>query len=44
MVGEGQVIEVGGQKYLVVFVEYSGSFTDPWVKNLELKGIKDDNK
>ena len=42
MIEEGQVVQVQGQKYLVVFVEYSGSFKEPWVKNLELKGIKDD--
>lgn len=40
MIEEGQVLEINGQKYLVVFVEYSGSYKDPWVKNLELKGIK----
>jgi hypothetical protein len=42
MIEEGQVLEINGQRYLVVFVEYSGSYSDPWVKNLELKGIKGD--
>lgn len=41
MVEEGQIIEVLGKKYLVVFVDYSGGFSSPWIKNLELKGIKD---
>jgi len=40
MVEEGQIIEVMGQRYLVVFVEYEGTFSNSWVKNLELKGIK----
>lgn len=40
MIEEGSVIEVEGQKYLVTFVEYSGGYDKPWVKDLELKGIK----
>ena len=42
MLKEGQVFEIEGQRYLVVFVEYEGSFSNLWVKNLELKGIKND--
>lgn len=40
MIEEGQVVEVEGQKYLVIFVEYEGGFNNLWVKTLELKGIK----
>lgn len=42
MVEEGHIVEVCGQRFLVVFVEYGGSLSNPWVKNLELKGIKDE--
>jgi len=42
MLEEGQIVEILGQRYLVVFVEYEGSFSNPWVKNLELKGVKND--
>jgi len=42
MVEEGQIIELRGKRYLVVFVEFRGPFSDPWVKTLELKGIKND--
>jgi hypothetical protein len=41
MIEEGEILEINGQKFLVVFVEYSGSYNKPWVKNLELKGIKE---
>ena len=42
MLKEGQIVEILGQRYLVVFVEYGGPLDSPWLKNLELKGIKDD--
>jgi len=42
MLEEGQIVKIKDQRYLVVFVEYSGTYSNPWVKNLELKGIKDD--
>lgn len=42
MIEEGQIIEVQGQRYLVIFVEYAGGFSSPWVKCLELKGVKAD--
>lgn len=38
---EGDVIVIDGMKFLVVFVEYSGTYGSPFVKNIELKGIKE---
>jgi len=42
VVEEGQILEVMGQKYLVISVEYAGEFSKPWVRNLVLRGIKDE--
>lgn len=40
---EGDVVEMNGQKFLVVFVEYTGSMGKPFLKHIELKGIRDDH-
>jgi len=42
---EGKIIEIGGQRYLVVSVDYEWEDMDqdPWIKRLELRGIKDEN-
>lgn len=42
MIDEGQIIEINGQKYLVVSVEYSGYYGSSWVRSLELRGIRGD--
>jgi hypothetical protein len=42
MLEEGQTVMVLGQRYLVVYVQYEGPIDKPWVKSLELKGIKND--
>ena len=41
MIEEGQTIEILGQRYLVVYVLYEGAINKPWVKSLELRGIKE---
>jgi len=41
MIEEGQTVEILGQRYLVVYVLHEGAINKPWVKILELRGIKE---
>lgn len=41
VIEKGRVIELEGQKYLVISVEYGdGTVGNPWIRTLELRGIK----
>lgn len=33
---EGSIVEFGGQRFSVAYVELSGTFSEPWIKEIKL--------